>query len=214
VKPSLRLCLRLFCGCLAVFVTLAGCSAAAAPDAANPPASLAWMATAAPTAARPATPSPVPTPTPTPSATPTAEPDPVEDAGWDVQIGAPYKLVENAANSALKASFSVDVGGQHVEAAMTGREIRRSGAMVGAALKIEFTGITMTRQVFEASAKGGATSSGGRLSYTTILGKRVALITTSQTTVGMYVLHGFIVMVAGVKAGDTKTLLTSVIKAN
>jgi pyruvate/2-oxoglutarate dehydrogenase complex dihydrolipoamide acyltransferase (E2) component len=214
VTPSLRLCPRLFGACLAVFVTVAGCSSAAAPDSANPPASLAWLATAEPTAARPATPSPVPTPTPTPSATPTAEPDPVEDAGWDVQIGAPYKLVDNPANGALKASFSVDVAGQHIEAAMSGREIRRSSAMVGAALKVEFTGMSMTRQVFEASAKGGATSSGGRLSYTTILGKRVAMITTSQTTVGMYVLHGFILMVAGVKASDTKTLLTSVIKAN
>lgn len=64
---------------------------------------------------------------------------------------------------------------------------------------------------YDAAARGSAN---GRITFSTILGQRVASATNSQTTIGMYVLHSAIVMVDGVKAADTKVLLTSVIKAN
>jgi hypothetical protein len=153
----------------------------------------------------------------TPSPTPAQTPTPVVSAKTGIaalKIGAPYKLVANAANAALKNSFSFDVAGTHISATMDGREIRKSSVLVGFAFVLEFTGIPMSRQVFDAAAKGGATNAGGTLSFTTISGKRVALIKTPQALVGMYVLHAGIVMVVGVTPDKTKTLLTSVIKAN
>jgi hypothetical protein len=191
-----------------VLLVAGACSAAPA----GAPASLAWMATAAPTAVRAtAVPTPVPTPKPTPKVTP--EPK-AGDLASDLRIGAPYKLVANSANASLTATFSVDVGGQHITATMNGREIRRSGTTVGAALVLKFSGISMSNSLFEASAEGGARNAGGKLSYSTVLGHRVAIITTPSTSVWLYLLHGTIVMVGGVNGSDTKPLMTSVIKAN
>jgi hypothetical protein len=79
---------------------------------------------------------------------------------------------------------------------------------------LKFGGVKMSNSLFEASAKGGARNAGGRLSYSTVLGHRVAIITTSTTSVWMYLVRGTIVMVGGVKASDTKPLITSIIKAN
>jgi hypothetical protein len=47
-----------------------------------------------------------------------------------------------------------------------------------------------------------------------VLGHRVAIITTSATSIWLYLLHGTIVMVGGETASDTKALMTAIIKAN
>jgi hypothetical protein len=154
-------------------------------------------------------PSAVPSPTPV---VPT--PAPGADTASALRIGAPYKLVRNDANVALTASFAFDVAGQHIEATMNGREIRRDGALAGIALVMKFSGLTMTRDVFDGAARGAANNSGGKLSFTTILGNRVAFITATQFTFGLYRLDDSIVMIGARKTSDTKTLLTSVIKAN
>jgi hypothetical protein len=153
------------------------------------------------------TPSPSAKPSPTPS--PTAEPE--RDLASELRIGAPYKLVANRANKALTGSFTFDIAGTHVEAVINGREIWASGKLVGVAIVMEMSGVEVNEEMFEAAAKSGGN---GRTTFSTILGRRVAFQENSQTTVGMYILHSAFVMVGGVKAADTKTLLTSVIKAN
>lgn len=193
---------------IVAFLVVGGCSAAAAPATPGPLATLDLPPTAPPTPTRRPTPSPTATPSPTPVASPTAEPKPETDLASGLLIGAPYELVANPANKALTASFSIDFAGTHLEAVMNGREIRRKGTLVGAAFVMEIRGIRMTREVFEAAANAT-----GRATFSTILGQRVAYVTT-QTKVGMYALDGNIVMVGGVDEAATETLLKSVIEAN
>lgn len=201
--------LRALAVALAALTVLGGCSSATEPATQGPLASLYFPPTAEPTRTPRPSPSPKPTPSPTPVASPTPEPE--EDLAADLRIGAPYKLVANDANAALKGSFTFDVGGVHVEAVMNGREITLDGELVGVAIVMLMRGVPMNDDVFEAAAQSSAN---GRTTFSTILGERVAFVTNSQTTVGMYLLHGRMVMVGGVSGDDTKALLTSVIKAN
>jgi hypothetical protein len=165
----------------------------------------------------PPRPTPLPTATPAPTPTPDPEPTPVAnstDLASSLKIGKPYRLVDNAANKALTGSFKLDMGGQHIEAAMNGREVWSGSSLVGAAIVMRFTGYPVTSAMFEGAARGGASNVNGKVSYATVLGTRVAYITSTQATAGMFVLHGAIVMVAGTTSATTKTLLASVIKAN
>jgi hypothetical protein len=108
----------------------------------------------------------------------------------------------------------MDIGAAHVTETISGREIRANGKLVGMALVLRIAGVPMSDAVFEGGAKGAANQTGGKLSYTTILGTRVALVAAPTGTASLYRLHDDIVMVIGIKAADTKTLLTAVIKAN
>jgi hypothetical protein len=204
---------RLVVVALAALFVVGGCSVAAAPATQGPLATLDLPPTAKPTPTPPATPSPAATPSPTPTPVPsrTAKPTPKPDVASALRIGAPYKLVANPANQALTASMTFDILGTHIEAAFNGREIWQSGEMVGIALVIQMSGIEMTPDVFEASVRSAGN---GEPTFSTILGERVAFMESPPTTVGMYVLDDAIVMVGGVDAAATKTLLTSVIKAN
>lgn len=194
---------------LTALLVLGGCSSAAEPATPGPLASLYFPPTAEPTRTARPTPSPKPTPSPTPVASPTPEPD--EDLAADLRIAPPYELAANSRNTALKGSFTFDVAGVHVEAVINGREILLDRELVGVALVMNMRGIPMNDEVFEAAAKSGAN---GRATFSTILRHRVAFFTNSQTTIGMYLLHGYIVMVGGKSGADTEALLTAVIKAN
>jgi hypothetical protein len=138
------------------------------------------------------------------------------DAAAAVLIGTPYLLVDNPRNKVLTESFAFrfDVAGQHVESTMSGREIRQDSTLVGLVLVMNFGGLKMTKDVFDAAANAAATNSGGKVTFTTILGKRVAFVTTKDSTFGMYGLGDAIVMVGGPTGTDARTLLTSVITAN
>jgi hypothetical protein len=190
---------------------------AACAGAANAPATPTSSPTAAPAVtAQPLRPTAVPTPTPTAKPTPTVVPSlaAVPEAAAALKIGAPYKLVANPANKQLNASISIEMAGQQIKETITGREIRQSGKVVGIVLVLEFDGIPMNKEVFEAGARGAANNINGKLAYTTILGTRVAMVTATAATVGLFRLHNDIVMVVGTKAADTKPLLTQIIKAN
>jgi hypothetical protein len=204
---------RLLAAILAVAFVVAACAGAA-----NAPASPSASPTPvpSPTAVPTPRPTPVPTPVPTAKPTPTVAPTPTAkaEAAAALKIGAPYKLVANPANKQLSATITINIAGQQVTEIISGREIRQSGKVVGLVLVLEFQGIPMNNAVFEAGADGAARNINGKLAYTTILGARVAMITATAATVGMYRLHNNIVMVVGTKAADTKPLLTSVIKAN
>jgi hypothetical protein len=188
----------LLVGALAMLLIVSACSGALAP----------LSPTASPT------PTPTLTPTPTPRTTTGQTENSKPDSSAGLKIGAPYTLVANALNRGLRATFSFDIGAQHVEASMNGREIRKDGVTVGVALVLQFTGIPMSSALFEASAKGGARNAGGTLSYTKVLGQRVAIITTKQATAEMYALGDQMIMVGGNKPADSRTYITSIIKAN
>ena len=196
---------------LAALLVLGACTVGAEPATPGPLATLDIPATPTPLPTQRPTPSPVPPVSPTPVASPSPEPEPASDLASTLRIGLPYKLVANGRNGALRASFTLDYAGTHIDVVMTGREIWQGGKLVGAALVMEMSGIDMNEEVFEAAAK----NSGSRqVTFSTILGERVAFAETAQTTVGMYVLKGRIVMVGGVDADESKALLTSVIQAN
>ena len=74
--------------------------------------------------------------------------------------------------------------------------------------------IAMTRDVFNAAAHAAADSAGGRVAFKTVLDEWVAIVTTKDSTFGMYALHDEIVLVGGPIGTDAETLLTAVIKAN
>ena len=114
----------------------------------------------------------------------------------------------------MSGNVAFDIGSVHLTETISGREIRAGGKLVGMALVLRIAGVPMSDAVFEGGAKGAANQTGGKLSYTSILGTRVALVTAPSVTAALYRLHDDIVMVIGLKAADTKTLLTAVIKAN
>ena len=151
-------------------------------------------------------------PLPSAAGNPSASPD----AAAAVLIGTPYLLVDNPRNKVLTESFAFrfDVAGQHVESTMSGREIRQDSTLVGLVLVMNFGGLKMTKDVFDAAANATATNSGGKVTFTTILGKRVAFVTTKDSTFGMYGLGDAILMVGGPTGTDARALLTSVITAN
>lgn len=204
---------RLPAAALAALLVLGGCTVGAEPATPGPLATLDIPATPTPLPTERPTPSPVPTPSPTPVASPTpdAEPEPATDLASTLRIGLPYKLVANGRNGELKASFTIDYAGTRIAVVMNGREIWQGGKLVGAALVMEMNGIDMNEEVFEAAARN---SGSRRVTFSTILGERVAFAETAQTTVGMYVLKGRIVMVGGVDPDESKALLTAVIRAN
>lgn len=202
---------RLPVAALAALLVLGGCTVGAAPATPGPLATLDIPATPTPLPTQRPTPTPVATPSPSPVASPTPDAAPASDLASTLRIGLPYKLVLNSRNGALKASFTFDYAGTHIDVVMNGREIWQGGKLVGAAIVMEMSGIDMTEEVFEAAANN---SGSRRVTFATILGERVAFAETAQTTVGMYVLRGRIVMVGGVDPGDAKELLTAVIEAN
>jgi hypothetical protein len=148
------------------------------------------------------------------SLAPSVEPTP--DVVANLEIGVPYELVSNPVNKALttSSSFRFDVADQHIEATMTGREIRQGDKLVGLLLVMRFDGLTMTPAILDAAANGAAKNADGTVSFATILDHRVAFVTTKDAIFGMYILDDEIVLVGGPTGTDAKTLLTSVIKAN
>ena len=143
-------------------------------------------------------------------------PSPTPDPLTALQIGAPFVLSTNQVNRSLTQSmaFEFDVAGRHIRSTMTGREIRQNGALAGLALVMTFDRLTVTRDVFNAAAHGAADSSGGKVAFSTILGQWAAIVTSKDSTFGMYALHDEIVLVGGPTGTDVPTLLTAVIKAN
>ncbi len=161
----------------------------------------------------------IPTPSPVPSRPPSAPPAPTPvpaaaSAIAKLKIGAPYTLVFNPANAALSASFTVKVGSINVTETMSGREIHKGGTTVGLAYVLEFTGIQMSDKVFEGGARGAAGTTGGKLTYGTVLGHKVAYIVTKPASFAMYRAGEVIVMVGAETLSVTKTLLTSLLKSN
>ena len=202
---------RLLAGALTALLVVAGCTgSAAAPVSPSPTASP--NAAATPSPARSLSPSPVPS-YPTPTRAP-ASSTPALDAASGLKIGSPFRLVANPANSTLTASFSFNVATVHVEETMTGREVWQRNKLVGLAYIIEISGVQMSRTMFDRAAQGAANATQGNLTFTTILGNRVAFIATKTASFGLYVLHETIVMVGASTMAVTKTLLTSVLKAN
>ena len=202
---------RLLAAALTALLVVAGCTgSAAAPVSPSPTASP--NAAATPSPARSLSPSPVPS-YPTPTRAP-ASSTPALDAASGLKIGSPFRLVANPANSTLTASFSFNVATVHVEETMTGREVWQRNKLVGLAYIIEISGVQMSRTMFDRAAQGAANATQGNLTFTTILGNRVAFIATKSASFGLYVLHETIVMVGAETMAETKTLLTSVLKAN
>jgi hypothetical protein len=106
------------------------------------------------------------------------------------------------------------MGAIAVTETLSGLEIRQRGKTVGLAYVLELDGVPMSNAVFEGGARGAAANSGGKLTYGKVLGKKVAYVATKQASFAMY-LHGdVIVMIGAGTLSLTKTLLTSVIKAN
>jgi hypothetical protein len=131
-----------------------------------------------------------------------------------LKIGSPYTLVFNPANPALSADFSFNMGSVTVTEAMRGREIHQRGKAVGYAYSLEITGVPMNDAVFEGGARGAAANTNGKLTFGTVLGHRVAYVVAKGATFALYLHHDVMVMVGSETLSLTKTLLTSVIKAN
>jgi hypothetical protein len=194
---------------------VAGCAAASSPaaPAASGPIVLATLDPAL-IPSRPPTPSHSPSPRPTPTPRPSATPAPEKTAIEKLKIGSPYTLVYNPANTALSANFTFDMGGISVKERVSGREIHQRGTLVGLAYVLEIDGVPMNNAAFEGAARGGAASSGGKLTYGTVLGHKVAYVVAKTASFGLFLDRDHLVMVGAQSLAVTKTLLQSVIKAN
>jgi hypothetical protein len=199
---------RLLAGSLAVLLLVAACGGAvnqAASPGVSAGASPTQAATSSPTASVP--------PAGSASASPSASP--ATDVATGIEIGAPYVLTGNPGSTALSGTYNVDVAGKRVEALMNGREIRQDSKVVGLVLVMKFSGTTITPQFFDLAAKQAASNSGGgKVTFSTILGNRVAFVTATGASYGLYARGDSILMVGGPTGTDAKTLLTSVINAN
>jgi hypothetical protein len=193
----------------ALLLVIVGCGGGAAVD--SSPSSPAIAVRSTPTPTRKPSFSPVPSQSPSPPI-PTLAP-PVS-AIETLKIGSPYVFVFNPANTALSANFSFQMGSINVTETMSGREIHQRGKIVGLAYVIEFTGIPMSDAAFEGGARGAAANTGGKLTYGKVLGHRVAYVVTRSASFALYRHVDAIVMVGAQTLSLTKTLLTSVIKAN
>ena len=192
---------RLVVGVLVAFLIVAACGngpVVTSSPTASPPPSQSITGSAPPSVAL------APTPSPTP--------DPLTA----LQIGDPFVLSANQLNKSLTQGFEFgfDVAGRHIQSAMSGREIRHGAALAGLALVMTFDRLTMTRDIFNAAAHGAADAGAGKVAFSTILGERVAIVTSKASTFGMYALRDEIVLVGGPTGTDAVTLLTAVIKAN
>jgi hypothetical protein len=191
-----------------VFVA-GGCGGGAAAVASASPT---IAPSASPTHSSKPTPSRSPTPSPTRPPSPTPAPTPSLIAS--LKIGSPYELVFNPANPALSGSFSFQMGSVTVSETLSGREIHQRTKLVGLAYVLEIDGFPMNDAAFEGGARGAAANSGGTLTYTTILGHRVALVVAKTASFAMYRYHDAIVMVGAASLSLTKTLATSMLRAN
>ncbi|HEY7969114.1 MAG TPA: hypothetical protein VID95_03910 [Candidatus Limnocylindrales bacterium] len=193
----------------AVLFVASGCTEGAAVASNTAGATVRPAATVRPT------PSPTRPASPSPSPKPSASPEEVAARAVDsLKIGKPYALVFNAANPALSANFSFQVGSVTVTETMSGLEIRQRGQTVGLVYVLEIVGIPMNNAAFEGGARGAAANTGGKLTYAKVLGKKVAYIAARQASFAMYLHGATIVMVGAQTLGLTKTLLASVIKSN
>jgi hypothetical protein len=188
----------------------AGCTGGTAAVAGPSPS-----ATAVPSATpRPSVPTRSAVPSHSASPSPSASLAPAGGPIAVLEIGAPYTLVFNPANPALHADFSFQMGSISVTETMNGREIHQRGKAIGLAYVLELTGVPMSDAVFEGGARGAAANTGGKLSYGKVLGHKVAYIVTKPASFAMYRDGDVIVMVGAQTLSLTKTLVTSVIKAN
>jgi hypothetical protein len=194
----------------ALLLIAAGCTGGAADV--SSPSSASAVPYATPTPTRIPTRSPVPSHSP--SLPPSPTPAPPASAIDALKIGSPYKLVFNPANTTLSANFSFQMGSVNVTETMSGREIHQRGKAIGLAYVLEFTGIPMSDAVFEGGARGAAANTNGTLTYGKVLGHKVAYVVTKPASFALYLHDDVIVMVGAQTLSLTKTLLTSVIKAN
>ena len=196
--------------CAAALLIAGGCGGGAAVVSSPSPSD---------TLARAATPSPTrnPSVSPVPSLSPSPlvpTPAPSQSMIDTLRIGSPYTLVFNPANPSLKADFSFQVGSVTVTEAMRGREVHQRGKAIGFVYSLEITGIPMNDAAFEAGARGAANNTQGKLTYGTVLGHKVAYVVAKGASFALYLHHDVMVMVGSETLSLTKTLLTSVIKAN
>jgi hypothetical protein len=197
--------------CAIALLLIAGCGGATAVVS-SPSSPTTAASTPVPTPTRRPSASPVPSqpPSQAPSATPAASGSLIDT----LKIGSPYTLVYNPANPALSADFSFKMGSITVTEAMRGREIHQRGKPIGFAFSLEITGIPMNDAAFEGGARGAATNTNGKLTYGKVLGHKVAYVVAKTASFALYLQDGTMVMVAADTLSLTKTLLTSVIKAN
>jgi len=213
MPPKLRNAPRL-AGLAAAVVLVVGC-AASSPPAASGPVALATLdpallATRPPGASH--SPKPRPSSTPRPSLTPT--PAPAKTAIEKLKIGSPYTLVYNPANRALSATITLQIAGLSLKEVISGREVRQRDTLVGVAYILEIEGYPMNEAAFEQVARGSALSSGGKLTYGTVLGHKVAYVVTKANSAAMFLDRDHVVMVLSPTLAVTKMLLQSLIKAN
>jgi hypothetical protein len=199
-----------------VATLVAGCASASnQPPAASGPIVLATLDPAL-IPSRPPIPSHSPSSRPRPSATPRATPTPApaKTAIEKLKIGSPYTLVYNPANPALSASLTINIGGLTVKETISGREVRQRGTLVGLAYVVEASGVPMNDAALQGAARGAAATSGGKVSYGTVLGHKVAYVVAKTASFAMFLDGDHLVMVGAASLAVTKTLLQSVIKAN
>ena len=199
--------------CAIALLLIAGCGGGTAiVSSPSSPTTALSTATPPPTPTRRPSASPVPSQSPSqaPSTSPAASGSLIDT----LKIGAPYTLVYNLANPALSADFSFKMGSTTVTEAMRGREIHQRGKPIGFAFSLEITGIPMSDAVFEGGARGAAANTNGKLTYGKVLGHKVAYVVAETASFALYLHHGTMVMVAADTLSLTRTLLTSIIKAN
>jgi hypothetical protein len=220
MPPKLRNAPRLaprLAGLAAAAVLIAGCASSSSPaaPAASGPVVLATLDPALIPSRPPLpshSPSSRPTPSPTPRATPT--PAPAKTAIEKLKIGSPYTLVYNPANAALSANLTFNIGGLTVKETISGREVRQRGTLVGLAYVVEVSGVPMNDAALQGAARGAAATSGGKVSYGTVLGHKVAYVVAKTASFAMFLDRDHMVMVGAASLALTKTLLQSLIKAN
>ena len=191
--------------CAGAFVAVA-CSTAtpSASERARDSASVRPVWTAPPAGA--ATPSALPTPSPSPS--------PLDDAARGVRLTGTYRLVDRPNDTSLSDAFSATLPTSALKSRAASREVWNDTGQVGGMVVIDLIGMDLPDDALRTFATAFAGRSSADLTWATIGGRQVALISQGAQRLELFLLSGDLVIVAGIQPALADDITRSLIEQN
>jgi len=192
----------LTCVASVVFVACSS-SAPSVSDVARPDASVTPIWTAPPPglATRPAA-----TPVPTASA--------VVDAATAIELTGMYHLVYRPNDTSLTDTFTAGLGTSGLKPRVASREVWDASQQVGGMLVIDFLGMDLPDDALTTFATTFAGQATADLTWATIGGQRVAVVSQGEQRLELFLLGGDLIVVAGIQSDVGDDIALALIQQN
>ena len=189
----------------AVLVTLScvACSGSAPSDPAAGASTSHPLWTAPPSrlAARPST---------APSASPTSGPD----AASDIKLSGKYRLVYRPGDPGLTDSLTEGLMTGGIKPRAGAREVWDATRQVGGMVVVEVVGLGVADDTLTRYATAFAERSAADITWTTVGDQRVAVVSDGQQRLELFLVHGLLVVIAGIDPDLSDDITREVIFAN